>query len=148
MIVADDLLFNFVESPFFAVVLRMARLNAPIPGRLNIRSLLHKQRENLLSALFKDHGPNTKVSLALDCWSSPNKLIFMGINAYYISEVWKHQEVLFGFEQVIRSHIGENLAHIVKNVLVRFNLIHPLFNITADDTSNNGTLRRLLQTTF
>jgi hypothetical protein len=145
MIVADYLPFIFVQSPFFAAVLRMARPNVLIPGRQKIRCLLDKWYEKLQTALFANLGPHTKVLLALDCWSSPNKLSFLGILAYYISIDWKYWEVLISFEQVIGSHTEENLAHIVKSVVLRYNFWPCLFAITADNASNSGTLRQSLQ---
>jgi hypothetical protein len=90
MIVADDLPVNFVQSSLFAAVLHMASPNILIPGRQKIRRLLDKQSEKLVTALFAELGPQTKVSLVLDCWSLLNKLSFLGILAYYISMDWKY----------------------------------------------------------
>ncbi len=97
--------------------------------------------DNLLPGL----GDETKVSIAIDCWASPNTLSFLGITAYYISEDWEYKEVLIGFEPVEGAHTGENLAYIVEDVLSRLKLTRRLLAITADNASNNGTLRRSLQ---
>jgi len=37
------------------------------------------------------------ISLAADSWTSPNKLAFLAIVAYWISDSWQMEEVLIGF---------------------------------------------------
>jgi hypothetical protein len=145
MIVAGNLPFDFVENPFFAAVLRMARSTVLILYRQKVRSLLDKQYEKLQTALFTDLSPHTKVLLALDYWTLPNKLLFLGIIANYINMDWKYYEFFIGFEQVTGSHTGEHQAHIIKGVLSKLNILHCLFAITADNASNNGTMRHSLQ---
>jgi hypothetical protein len=58
---------------------------------------------------------------------------------------WKLREALLGFEPIEGSHTGWNLARIVKKVLIRHNLTDRLFAVTADNASNNGTLRSSLE---
>jgi len=38
-----------------------------------------------------------KISLAADTWTSPNKLAFLAIVAYWISDSWQMEEMLIGF---------------------------------------------------
>ena len=85
-----------------------------------------------------------KVSLALDTWTSQNKLSFIAITAYVVNEQWEYQEHLLGFEHIAGAHTGENLAKITMQVLRRYHIEHRLFAITADNASNNRTLRREL----
>ncbi len=67
------------------------------------------------------------------------------MTCYYISESWEYKEVLIGFEPIEGSHTGENLGYAVKDVLTRHDLTHRLLAITADNASNNGTLRWSLE---
>ncbi len=85
------------------------------------------------------------MSLAVDCWSSPNKKAFIAITAYYISEDWKYKEVLLAFELLTGSHTRQNLAMVVKRVLDQFNLTDRLLAITTDNASNKSTMRKTLQ---
>jgi hypothetical protein len=69
----------------------------------------------------------------------------MAIVAYYITESWKYQEVLLGFEPLHGAHTGRNLAQVVERVLLHFGIADRLFAITTDNASNNSTLRESLE---
>jgi hypothetical protein len=66
----------------------------------------------------------------------------MAITAYIITTDWRYQEHLIGFEHVSGAHDGENLADITFKVIQDFNITDRLFAITADNASNNQTLRK------
>ena len=93
-----------------------------------------------MNDLLANHESTTKVSLAVDGWSSPNHLAFLGINCYYIDRNWQYQEKLLGFEPVSGSHTGQKLAEVVESVLVKHKLETHLLAVTTDNASNNDTL--------
>ncbi len=96
--------------------------------------------------LFTDLGAHTKVSLALDSWTCPgNRFGFMAIVAYYVSTDWQYRQVLIGFERLSGAHTGVNLAAVVAQVIMQYKLSGRLFAVTADNASNNKTLRRALE---
>jgi hypothetical protein len=70
---------------------------------------------------------------------------FLAVTCYYVSIDWEYREVLLGFEPVSGSHTGYNLALIVEQVLQQFSLTNRLFAITADNASNNQTMRTSLE---
>ena len=92
--------------------------------------------------LMRDLQGENKVSLALDTWTSPNNLAFLAITAYVIDSQWEYHEHLIGFEHIQGAHDGEKLAGITMKVLQDFKLEDRLLAITADNASNNGTLRK------
>jgi hypothetical protein len=57
----------------------------------------------------------------------------------------KLKEVLLGFVVVDSSHSEWNLAQIVEKILLKHNLTNLLLAITADNASNNTTLRQSLK---
>ena len=63
--------------------------------------------------------PAGNIYVAADTWTSPNKLAFLAIVAYWISDSWQIEEVLIGFEEVRGCHTGANIAGIIKDVLAR-----------------------------
>ncbi len=85
------------------------------------------------------------MSLALNCWTSPNLKSFIAITSYYIYTDWEYKEVLLRFEPVVGAHTGYNLAFLVKQVLQQFSLTDRLYAITADNVSNNQTLQSSLE---
>jgi hypothetical protein len=145
MVIAGNLPFNLVDSDEFKDYVSYLHPGVNPPNRQRLRVLLDTHYEEAEKSLFPGLGSTTKVSLALDGWSSTNGHSFLGLTCYYISDDWKLKEVLLGFEEVDGSHTGWNLAQIVEKILLKHNLTHRLLAITADNASNNATLRRSLQ---
>lgn len=58
-----------------------------------------------------------KMSIALDCWTSPFNHTFMAITGYFLDQEWEYHEVLLGFEPISGSHTGVNLRDIVLQIL-------------------------------
>ena len=135
-----NLPFRAVEHPQLRRAFRIARPSIDIPGRKRIKLLLEERYAKLTENLLDDLGSETKVSLALDCWTSPNHHAFMAITAYYITADWKLREVLLAFELLQGQHSGRNLAIIVSRVLQQHRLTHRLYALTADNATNNDTL--------
>ncbi len=145
MVLSANLPFQFVEDSEFVELLRIARPTVEILSCQRLRHLLNQRYLETNQRLVGDLGSTTKVSLAVDCWSSPNRHSFIAVLAYYVSEDWKYREVLLGFEPVSGSHTGQNLARIVEGVVMQFNLTDRLLAITCDNASNNSTMCRALE---
>ena len=67
----------------------------------------------ILENLLADRESFIKVSFAIDGWSSPNKLSFLGMNCYYINKNWKYRERLIGFKPLLDTHDNQNLEKTV-----------------------------------
>lgn len=111
-----------------------------MPCANTIRSVLFNRLADVEKHLFDGKVENSKVSLALDCWSSPQKTAFLGILAYYIDRNWILRESLIGFEHLRGAHTGAELAKVVMDTLSRHNIQDKVHTITADNASNNETL--------
>ena len=88
---------------------------------------------------------DSKVSIALDCWTSTNNLSFLAVMVYFIDVNWRYREVLLGFEHVSGRHTGVNLARIVKDILDNYRLTERVHAITTDNASNNGSMFGVLK---
>jgi hypothetical protein len=87
----------------------------------------------------------SKISIALDCWTSPFSQAFMAITGYFINADWVYQEVLLGFKPLYGAHTGINLSSVLLQTLIEYNLEGRVFGITTDNASNNKTLVDALQ---
>jgi hypothetical protein len=141
--------FNLVEHPQFHNLIRMAQ-SAPscpqIPSGKTIRRRLQKssvkeQQQGILRTLPTD----AKLSIALDCWTSPFTQAFMAISGYFIDEDWRYREVLLGFEPLHGAHSGANLSVVLLDVLQKHEIQDRVYAITTDNASNNQTLVNTLQ---
>jgi hypothetical protein len=81
-----------------------------------------------------------KMSIALDCWTSPFKHAFMAITGYFLDQEWEYREVLLGFEPISGSHTGVNLGDVVLQILQKHQIADRVLAVTTDNASNNKTL--------
>jgi len=74
-----------------------------------------------------------KISFTLDCWTSPNTILFLSVTCHYIDDNWNFQDVLLDFIHLSGSHTGENMMKeflkctkddfcIIKKVIINLNI--------------------------
>lgn len=146
MCISLNLPFRMADNEDFRGLVALLRPDAilDLPHRTKLRSLLAAQFSETTARLFADYIPGTKISWAMDVWSSPDMKAFMGINAHFITQSWELREVLAGFEPVHGSHDGLTLGDVFFNVMKSYegvNLATQTLAITADNASNNDTTR-------
>ena len=65
-----------------------------------------------------------KLSIALDCWTSPFQRAFMAINGYFIDHDWNYCETLLGFEPLHGTQSGANLSTVLLELLQKYNIVN------------------------
>ena len=55
----------------------------------------------------------SKITIALDCWSSKYGKVFLAITGYFFTEDFSFREALLGFEPLYSLHKGKYLAEVV-----------------------------------
>lgn len=140
--------FQTVENPVFQRLLNLVNSGTGVlelPSaktlRRRLRNAVTIQQESQLQDLPED----AKVSLALDCWTSPFQQAFMAITVYFIDKDWNYREMLLGFEPLHGPHTGNNLSDVLHQLLKERGLLDRIFSVTTDNASNNETLVRALQ---
>jgi hypothetical protein len=88
---------------------------------------------------------DAKLSIALDCWTSPFSQAFMAITGYFIDTDWVYREVLLDFKPIHGAHTGVNLSSVLMETLRRHGIEDRVFGLTTDNASNNKTLVDSLQ---
>jgi hypothetical protein len=87
----------------------------------------------------------SKISIALDCWTSPFGQAFMAITGYFIDVDWVYREVLLGFKPLHGAHTGANMSTVLLETLIDHGIQDQVFGLTTDNASNNKTLIDSLQ---
>jgi hypothetical protein len=108
--------------------------------RRRLRDAVHCQQELQLQDLPED----AKVSLALDCWTSPFQQAFMAITVYFIDKDWNYREMFLGFEPLHGPYTGNNLSDVLHRLLEDRKLLDRIFSVTTDNATNNDTMIRAL----
>lgn len=140
--------FRFIEHAEFHHVISYARL-APaqpqIPSAKTMRSRLRGYVEEQQQSILKQLPPGVKLSLALDCWTSPFGQAFMAVTGYFLDQHWEYREILLGFQPLSGSHTGVNLSEVVLKLLRQHKITDRVLAVTTDNASNNKTMISSIQ---
>jgi hypothetical protein len=143
LLTVSHLPFLFLEHVEFRDLISYARLAPSMPeipsAKVMRRQLRDLVRANQQSTLHK-LPPGAKISLALDCWTSPFRQPFMAITGYFLDQSWEYHEVLLGFEPLHGSHSGANLSEVLFQLLQEHRITDRVLAVTTDNASNNMTL--------
>jgi hypothetical protein len=140
--------FNLVENTSFKRLFYKARSAPtilPFPSADTMRRRLSTIVKDRHQRILRTLPDNAKISIALDCWTSPFSQAFMAITGYFIDTDWVYREVLLGFKPISGSHTGSNLSNTLLETLSDHNITDRVFGLTTDNASNNKTLATSLQ---
>jgi hypothetical protein len=137
--------FNIVNNPAFRRVIHQLRHDTKIPYPKKLTSILHHEYKLVLNTIRGRLPVVSKISLALDSWTSPNRYGIISVLAYWMSNAFELESCQLSFEECRGSHNGEALAAHVLEILKRFRLdTGRLMAITTDGAGNNGTMSKNL----
>ncbi|EAU36853.1 predicted protein [Aspergillus terreus NIH2624] len=143
-IVACRLPFRTVEHVQFKRMINLAAAGSSrrphIPNRKQIQERLIELSDEIHTQLLSRFPATGRMSIALDCWTSPDQKAFLALTGYFLTDDLDYHEIILGFRPVSGSHTGETLAAIVLSVLHKHNLCHRLLGVTTDNASNNSTM--------
>jgi hypothetical protein len=143
-ILEANLPFRLVEHDSFRKLLSLCRPGIQTPHQTYLKTTLLQRFDAMQKGLLDDLSSSRKLSLALDCWKSPNHYSFLAITGYFISDDWRYCEVLLAFKPLHGKHSAFRLAEYVMETLAFYNITKRLLTITADNVKNNNTLRKQL----
>jgi hypothetical protein len=148
MVALGHLPFRFTEHrelDEFIDVVRLAPLKPKLPCRKTLRRYLQKNVQEKQQILLQKLPPNGKLSIALDCWTSPFNQAFIAITGYFIDQEWNYREILLGFEPLHGTHNGSNLGSTLFEILQKHGITNRILSITTDNASNNNTMMASIQ---
>jgi hypothetical protein len=116
-----------------------------IPSSHTVRRRLHDLVEERQQSLFQKLPVDGKLSIALDCWTSPFRQAFMAVTGHFIDQDWNYREILLGFEPLHGTHIGGNIGAVLFQLLQKYQIEDRVLTVTTDNASNNTTLLESIQ---
>jgi hypothetical protein len=123
-VVLDDQPFSTIESPRVRSLLELLKPDIVIPSADTIkRNIMECYREESVSIGDQLRNTSGKISLTLDCWTSPNVKAFMGITAHYIDDNWVPQSLVLDFVPLPGLHTGEELCQTLVATCDRFGIL-------------------------
>ncbi|KAF4219054.1 hypothetical protein CNMCM5878_003909 [Aspergillus fumigatiaffinis] len=122
--------FQVVEDSAFQQLLNLVHSGSQrleLPSAKTLRRRLRDAVIGQHASQLRDLPDDAKVSLALDCWTSPFQQAFMAITAYFIDNEWNYRELLLGFEPLHGPHSGRNLSDVLLQLLRERQLLDRIF---------------------
>lgn len=99
--------------------------------RRRLQTIVKERQQDILRKLPSD----AKMSIALDCWTSPFSQAFIAITGYFIDADWAYREVLLGFKPLHGTHSGANLSVVVLDTLEEHGIQDRVFRLITDNAS-------------
>jgi hypothetical protein len=152
LIVSGRLPLTIVEWPIFHAFTGVLNPNAKdvLPTSHNtVRADILSNWENEKVILQNQlRTAVSKINISLDIWTSPNRLLFLGIVAHYVRKDTQYlSKTLLGLRQ-IQAHSGEAQWDVLRTVLKEYQLLDDLGVIIGDNASTNDTLCRTISEWF
>jgi hypothetical protein len=119
MLLANNIAFHVVANQAFRKCMRMLKPSIKVPSPSGVRLILTRMYGRTVETIKEALPPDVKLSFTADCWSSTNKIGFLGILMYWLDKDWNMQEALIGFDRLTGKHTGAYLATIFLKVLDR-----------------------------
>lgn len=154
--------WNVISNPEMRRVFHSLKSDLALPCANTLANICRREYDLTVEHIKAQLPSKNKISIALDGWTSTNRLAITSVIGYYLDPSWKLQEVQLAFDEVSKpntilwtmlitsqvkgSHSGERLADHLKDVLSRFDLDDGrLLAITTDNASSNYSMTRELQ---
>ena len=143
MVIAANLPFRTLEHPQFHHLLNLLRPKTHIPTPTTIRRSIHEYRKEVHQKLRKALPKDTFLHLTIDCWTSSNKLAFMGTTLHYIDQNWKMCQFIVRFQYLGGEvHSINYLRNKLSQLIREFEITNRVLAVVLDNASVNVALAK------
>jgi hypothetical protein len=137
-VVLDDQPFSAVESPRVWSLFSLFTADVSFPSADTIkREIMKCYQEEEVRIRGRLRAAGSKISVTLDCWTSPNVKAFLGITGHYIDNNWTSHSLILAFAPLLGRHSGEDLCEAFTTACDRLEILPKLLGVTTDNASNN-----------
>lgn len=133
--------FRSVESSVLKQLIDLLRSSVKLSERTRFERMIKNQIDKVKAYVLTDLKSTIKISIALDLWTSSNRLAFLIITAYFIDKHWKFREVLLAFKSLFEQHSEENMIDSIVQTLTRYEITDRLLTTVIDNAGNNHIMR-------
>jgi len=94
--------WNAISNPKLRWSYKALRDDLVLPSAATVSNICRRDYALTVDAIKKQLPSRNKVNLALDRWTSPNKLATTSVIAYYMDLNWALREIELAFDEVDR----------------------------------------------
>jgi hypothetical protein len=138
--------FSAIELPEFRAMLNLLKPGVAVPSRHTASRdtmVRYRAEEGRINEQLRNAAG--KISVTLDCWTSPNNKAFLGVTGHYIDDDWTLKSLLLDFVPLPGEHTGENLCGAFVDVCERRGILGKLQGVTTDNAANIDKLLTCLE---
>ncbi len=141
-IVAEDMAFSSIESPFFQRMINgIPGISLPFTSRNTLTSRITAEFEVDRQQPIQELAITSQtIALSLDGWTSNNDVSILAVIGHWLPEDFVYKEALLEFVEIEGAKSGENMGGIVLELLHELDIECKPLSITGDNASNNETL--------
>jgi BED zinc finger len=148
MIAIENLSFRLVESPYFHAFCRTLNpeLDAELPLAHSQVSLGINKSYLYLKGIVQQklQASLSKIHLSLDIWTSPNRLLFLGVCAHFVESGTKKLAKALLELRTVPSHAAKDQLDALRVILEGYGIMENVGAMIGDNHSTNDKLARLL----
>jgi hypothetical protein len=137
----DDITFKQAASPWLRKVILggTPSIERLLPCARTVRAwLLSTYNERITDVRSSLDSSRSRIHLSLDAWSSPNRLLLLGMVGHWIDEKRTIKTALLGLRPV-EGHHGHEIADTLLQVITTFSIKSKLGAFEMDNATNNDT---------
>ena len=133
--------FSIFQNPFLRQLL--STLNPSISrtigwGRTSIRQRLADTFANKKKLVQQELATSmSKIHLAFDLWTSPNRLAIFALSAHFIDTKYNVQQRLLALREQQGAHTGLNIAQTLSEITRDWGIVDRVGCLVSDNASNN-----------
>lgn len=96
-----------------------------------------KERQNVYEIL---HSLHSRISIAVDMWTSSQNGDYLCLTAYYVDEEWKLQKKILNFVTLDISHTDDSISEVVVKCVMDWDVDRMVFSMTFDEFFTNDDM--------
>jgi len=145
-VIASNLPFRTIEHAQLHCLLNVFRPRIHIPSATRLQRNIYDYAAEFQGKLKRSLPQHRLLHSATDCWTSPNKLAFMGRTLHYIDKEWQLRQDIIGFQFLGgESHNAVHLANKLTQIIRDLGITNRVLGIVSDNASVNMALAKQLQ---
>lgn len=148
LIVTRNLPFRIMEWPEFHVFCRLLNPYSEdflVTAHSTVPRLIDRSWQETKSLIReKIQSARSIIHISLDIWTSPNRLLLLGICGHFVDRQWHHRKTLLALRPVA-GHSGQEQFQTFLPVLQEYGFSQKLGAIVSDNASTNDTLCRAIR---
>ncbi len=123
----------------------MLRSEITLVHRTKLSSMIFSKYDEIRAKIKQDLKESRQISIALNAWSSSQKVAYLRVLIYWMNATFQYREHLIEFTSLQVEHTDCHLMQELFKILNTYDIKNKLFDVVINNASNNDTLKKKLE---